>query len=151
MGAGKAAVGDLLAVAVADAHGDGSFGSQLVHMRVGGGGGIHVQRPVEQGDSLVDDDVGGVLGLDCAVEPAHSILLAREGRERPHGGDARERQGGGLCVRLGLARAPPSPRWGRRRPQRQHHQHALASLPAREVAAVRQRQGAGEVELGESE
>jgi hypothetical protein len=112
-----------------------------------------VQGAVEHGHAFADQDVGRVLGLAGLVEPARRCLLVRELRAGADRGGAGERQGGGPAVRFRLLR-PPAP-FGRRRRRRQRLQDEDAvvrtCLVAGQVAAVGQRQGAGEVELRESE
>jgi hypothetical protein len=110
-----------------------------------------VQGAVEQVQALGDEDVGGVLGLGRLVQPAGGRLLAREGVGGSHRRHPRQRQGGRLGLRLQPAAAAPAARGGGRRAQRLQDEDALSLLGAGEVASVDERQGAGEVELRESE
>jgi hypothetical protein len=110
-----------------------------------------MQGSVQDGDAVGDQDVRGVLRLGRLVEPTGCRLLEIEGRERPYRRRPGQRQGGWPASGLGLARSPPSPRrWGGGT-QRLHHEHALLGVEPGQVAPVRQRQWAGEIELRESE
>ncbi|MGN6663591.1 MAG: hypothetical protein ACTHK6_05225 [Solirubrobacterales bacterium] len=150
---GEAAVGGLLAAAVADQDplrpGGGELGAAA---GIGRGDRLRVQRSVQQRDRFLGEDVDGVLGLAGLVQPAPRFLLAGEGGEGPDRGGAGEDQ----RRRLGIGRAAaPTPAplrpQGRAQPP-QDEDALLLTLPrARQVAAVRQGKRTGEVELDESE
>jgi hypothetical protein len=112
---------------------------------------LDVEGAVEQPDSVGDEDVRGVLRLGCLVEPAGRVVLALEGGESPDRRGAGERERGWGGARLRLARPPPAAGGRRRGAQRLDDEDALAAVLAGQVAAVREGQRAGEVELRESE
>ncbi|HEX3239069.1 MAG TPA: hypothetical protein VHR18_02905 [Solirubrobacterales bacterium] len=123
-------------------------------MRIGGRDRLRVQGAVEQGDAVGDEDVGGVLGLGRGVEPGLGLLDRREGREGADRGGAGERQRFRLGAGIGSSRSPASPGGGRRSAERLYDEDALGAvleLVTGQVAAVRKRQRAGEIELRESE
>ena len=108
---------------------------------------------VEQVHPFADENVGGVLGLGRLVEPALRLLLIGEGGE---GSDRRrppQRQRRGFRLGVGAPRSAPALGGRGRRTQGPDDEDALAlaTAGARQVAAVRQRQRACEVELRESE
>ncbi len=123
-------------------------------MGVAAGGRVGVQRPVEQADSLDDDRGKGFLILQRAVEPACRLLLGVKGRERSHRRHPGERQLRGFDARLNGAGTASAARGRRRRSQRLKNEHALGAvgftLP-HQVTAVIDGEGAGELELRESE
>jgi len=110
-----------------------------------------VQGAIEQGKSLLDEDVDGVLGLAGFVEPARGRLLVLERAEGTDRGRSTQDQGRGLVLRL--ARAATAAAAGERGADSLQDEDALLAGAgvAGQVAAVGQRQGAGELELQESD
>jgi hypothetical protein len=154
-GVAEAAGCDLLAAAVADQNPLGSLGAQLA---VGAGrrsrDSLRVQGPVQQRQSLVDEDVDGVLGLAGLVQPARRLSLIRERGEGADRGRAGQGQGLRLVAEIDPAGPAPAPAGGARRADPLEDEDALrrlGPLGARQVATVGERQRPGEVELDESE
>ena len=71
-----APVGHLVALAVADAHDERLLAAHLAHVRVGGGGAVHVQHAVERGHRRLR------LGLAGGAQPALGGLVVVEGLRR---------------------------------------------------------------------
>jgi hypothetical protein len=112
-----------------------------------------VEGAVQQPEAFLDEDIDRVLRLAGLVEPAGGRLLFFEGgegadRRRP-GQDQRLR----LAFSLGSTRPAPPPAAGEGGADPLEDEDALLTRPGipGQVAAVGQRQGAGEIELGESE
>ena len=139
-----APVGHLVALAVADAHDYGLLAAQLAHVRVGGGGAVHVQHAVERRDRRLR------LVLARGAQPALGGLLVVEGL----GGDERHAPGDDG---LGLRRGEPAPAAAQppalRRAERGDHHDVLelGGVSAYDVAAVGRAQGPGILELDEAE
>ena len=152
-GARVAADRHLLARSVADPHSVGVRGGQRAEMRVGGGGALGEQRPVEHGEPLSDEIVDRLVGLDRASQPALGLLRAREGTVGTHGGDARQRQLRRHLARLRRLGAPAPAAGERGRGEGFDDQHALLLVvpAAGQIAAIGDGQRAGEVVLRESE
>ena len=111
-----------------------------------------MQGPVQQGESLVDEDVDRVLRLADLVQPAGRLALVGEGGEgadrgRPAEGQRRRLVGGFDPPRPALAPAGG----GADLLQDQDALRTLGPSGARQVATVGQRQRPGEIELDESE
>jgi len=110
-----------------------------------------VQRPVEQLQRFVDENLDGVLGLGCFVKPARRFLLDLEAGEGADRGDPGQRQRRRLAV--GLARLSPAAAGGGGTDLLQD-EDGLGGLrvePPDEVAPVGERQRPGELELDEPE
>jgi hypothetical protein len=125
-----------------------------VRVRVGGCNRLGMEGAVQQCDAVADEDVGGVLGLGCLVEPGLGLLCRVERREGADRGGAGERQRLRLGGGVGRTGTAPPPRGRPRGPDRLYDEDALGAaveLVAGQVAAVGQRQRPGEVELRESE
>jgi hypothetical protein len=143
-----------LAAGVADQDPLGPLrGQAAARARVGAGQGLCVQSAVEQAEALLDEDVDGVLGLAGFVQPAGGRLLVLEGAEGTDRRRPGEDQRPGLVPLLGLARPAPATTAGDRGADPLQDEDALLAGAgvAGQVAAVGQRQGAGEIELQESE
>ena len=116
-----APVGHLVALAVADAHDDRLLAAHLAHVRVGGGGALHVQHAVEDGHRRLR------LGLAGRAQPAlgGGLVGERLGGDEGHapGGDRRGLGGGGpapaaaqpAALRARRAWRPPARARSRRR------------------------------------
>jgi hypothetical protein len=112
-----------------------------------------VQGAVQQLQPFLNENVDRVLGLAGFIQPAGGCLLVFE---RGEGADRRRpRQDQRLRLALGLrlARPAPAPAGGEGGADPLQDEDALlaGSGLAGEVAAVGQRQRAGEIELDESE
>ena len=120
---------------------------------IGAGEGVDVQGAVDEADPLADEDVGGVRGLGRLVEPAGGGLLVVEGGEGPDRGGPGKRQGGRGALGPRLPWPPASAGRWRRCSQGCDDEDALAGAGTltSQVAPIRERQRAGEVELRESE
>ncbi len=147
-GVRPAALGDLLALAQADAHRQRLGARRRADRRVGAGDAQGVQHASEHRERLVGRrvDVGPpqpALGLGVLAE-------GLRGHER-HAGDGHRGQ---RRLRLDLtctAAARPSPgALGGERPDDQHMRR-LACVTADDVAAVGRREGPGELDLDEAE
>lgn len=154
-GVAETAGRDLLAAAVADQDPHGCLGAELaVGSRCGGRDSLRVQGPVQQRQSIVDEDVDGVLRLAGLVQPACRLSLVRQRGEGTDRGRAGQDQGLRLGVDLDPAGAAPAAPGGPRCPDPLQDEDALCTLRplgARQVATVGERQRPGEIELDESE
>jgi hypothetical protein len=87
-GVAEAPDSGLLAAAEADQDPLRVLGGKLGAGRgIGAGQGLCVQSPVEQLQRFVDENLDGVLGLGCFVEPARRIFLSLEAGEGADRGD----------------------------------------------------------------
>ena len=147
---GEAAVGDLLAARRSRSAPRPPAPAQLV-AGVGGGDGVHVRarlsRPIPSATSASAVSSASV----ASSSQRGGLLVARKGA-KARTAVARVSGRGRARLGLGLARPAPAPAGGGGAPSVCTHQHALVLRPrAGQIATVRQRQRAGEIELRESE
>ena len=120
-------------------------------MRVGAGDRLGVQSAIEIVDAFFQQAVNRLLLLAGGLEPAFGCGFISEGLKGSHDRDSGQRQLSRRLVGLGVARLAPAPAGRWRGAKRLDHEHALPVTVSEHVASVRNREPAGEVELGESE